>query len=191
MTARSLCVYCGSRPGARPAYVAAARRLGALMGARGVRLVYGGGRVGLMGILADAVLAAGGDAIGILPDFLRAMERPHGGLHELRIVGSMHQRKQVMFELSDAFAVLPGGLGTLDETFEIITWRQLRQHEKPVILVNIEGYWDPLLALIDHVAGEGFAHGPRHLFEVVDGVEALMAVVERAPAAVAESAERL
>jgi uncharacterized protein (TIGR00730 family) len=192
MSARSLCVYCGSRPGARPAYVEAARRLGALMGARGMRLVYGGGRVGLMGILADSVLAAGGDAVGILPDFLRAVERPHGGLHELRIVSSMHERKQMMFELSDAFAVLPGGLGTLDEAFEILTWRQLRQHEKPVVLVNIEGYWDPLLALVDRVETEGFAHGPRTLFELADDVDALMALLERTPAAaVAESAERL
>jgi uncharacterized protein (TIGR00730 family) len=192
MSARSLCVYCGSRPGARPAYVAAARRLGALMAARGIQLVYGGGRVGLMGILADSVLEAGGEAIGILPDFLRAVERPHGGLHALKIVGSMHERKQMMFEMSDAFAALPGGLGTLDETFEIMTWRQLAQHEKPIVLVNIESYWDPLLALIDQVETEGFAHGPRDLFSVVEDVEALMALLERTPAAkVAESAERL
>jgi hypothetical protein len=145
-----------------------------------------------MGIVADAVLAAGGVAIGILPTFLRRVEQPHGGLHELRIVDSMHERKQMMFELADAFAIMPGGLGTLDETFEMVTWRQLALHDKPVVLVNVEGYWDPLLKMIAHTATEGFIHGQRHLFDVVEDAESLLAMLERAPApTVPESPERL
>jgi hypothetical protein len=162
------------------------------MAERGMRLVYGGGRVGLMGVVADSLLGAGGVAVGILPTFLRRVEQPHGGLHELRIVDSMHERKQMMFELADAFAIMPGGLGTLDETFEIITWRQLALHDKPVVLVNVEGYWDPLLALIAHSGREGFIHGQRHLFDVADGVDALMEMLAEAPApAIPEAPERL
>jgi uncharacterized protein (TIGR00730 family) len=181
MKAKSLCVYCGAAAGVRPAYAAAAHRLGQLMAERGIKLIYGGGQIGLMGVLADGVLKAGGDAIGVLPDFLRRVERPHEGLHELRIVDSMHVRKQVMAELADAFAILPGGLGTLDEAFEIITWRQLGLHDKPVILVDVDGYWDPLLRLIDQVAAEGFARGPHGLLQVVPDVDALIAALERAP----------
>lgn len=187
----SLCVYCGAAAGIRPTYAEAARQLGRAMAERGIRLVYGGGRIGLMGIIADSVLAAGGEAIGILPTFLRRVEQPHSGLHELRIVDSMHERKQMMFEMSDAFAIMPGGFGTLDETFEMVTWRQLALHDKPVVLVNVAGYWDPLLQMIAHAAAEGFIHGKRHLFDVAPDVDALFTLLAQAPEpTVADAPER-
>jgi uncharacterized protein (TIGR00730 family) len=138
-TVRSLCVYCGSLAGKAEAYRAAAARLGALMAASGVRMIYGGGHVGLMGIAADAALAAGGKVVGVIPRFLTEIEAAHPGISEIVRVDSMHARKQRMFELSDAFAILPGGLGTLDETIEIITWKQLWLHDKPIVIVNVAG----------------------------------------------------
>ena len=147
----SLCVYCGSSNRAPVAHLEAARRLGRLLAEAGVELVFGGGHVGLMGVIADAALAAGGRVTGIIPDHLVKAEVGHAKVSELVVVDSMHARKEMMFRRADAFAVLPGGFGTLDELFEILTWRQLRLHDKPIVLVNLDGYWDPLLALIDRL----------------------------------------
>lgn len=194
MTAsRSLCVYCGSSVGAKPQIQDAARRLGRLMAESRIRLVYGGGRVGLMGVIADAVLDGGGEVIGIIPEFLDTREVGHRGVTELHIVDSMHARKSLMVELSDAFAVLPGGFGTLDETFEVLTWRQLRLHDKPIMLVDLDGYWDPFLGLIDHMIAQGFVHPDcRDLFTVVTSVEEVVTAVVQAPQpAVGTKGERL
>jgi len=178
----SLCVYCGSAFGSNPRHREAARRLGQLMAARHVTLVYGGGRVGLMGTLADAVAAGGGTVIGIIPRNLEQKEVGHRGLAELHIVDSMHSRKAMMFDRSDAFAILPGGLGTLDEAFEMLTWRQLRLHDKPIILIDIDGYWQPLLKLIDHVIEQGFATAAsRRLFTVVSEVDEVLDCIAREP----------
>ncbi len=172
----SVCVYCGSSARVNDVYKEAARRLGTGLGRAGIQLVYGGGRVGLMGILADAALAAGGRVVGIIPGHLQALEVDHSGLHELVVVESMHERKRMMVDRSDAFVVLPGGLGTLDEAFEVVTWKQLRLHDKPVLIADIAGYWRPLLDLLQHIDGEGFVSGGHsRLIEVVDGVDDVMA----------------
>ncbi len=178
----SLCVYCGSGIGVDSRHMEAARDLGRLMASRQIRLIYGGARIGMMGALADAALGAGGEVVGIIPGHLDKTELGHRGATELIVVDSMHRRKYMMFELSDAFAILPGGLGTLDETFEMLTWRKLGLHDKPVLLADIAGYWRPLLALIDHVIGQGFA-GPsdRDLYQVVGTVAELVKAAERAP----------
>ena len=152
----SVCVYCGSRPGAQPTYAEAARTLGRAIGARGWQLVYGGGNVGLMGIVADAVLAAGGRAVGVIPESLMRREVGHGGLHELHVVPTMHVRKQMMAERADVFIALPGGIGTLEELFEVWTWRQLGYHDQPIGLLNVQGYYDDLLRFMGHTASEGF-----------------------------------
>jgi uncharacterized protein (TIGR00730 family) len=178
----SLCVYCGSGLGVDSRHLEAARDLGRLLAERHIRLIYGGARIGLMGTLADATLAAGGEVVGIIPGHLDKTELGHRGATELIVVDSMHERKYMMFEQSDAFAILPGGLGTLDETFEMLTWRKLGLHDKPIILVDIAGYWRPLLGLIDHVIIQGFA-APTDcdLYKVVTTVEELVAAVETAP----------
>ena len=157
MRIERLCVYCGSSSGADPRYTAAASELGAGLAARGIELVYGGGRNGLMGCLADAVLAGGGRATGIIPVHLEHREVAHRGLSELVIVTDMHQRKRIMAERADAFAVLPGGVGTLDETVEILSWRQLGLHEKPIFIVDVGGYWSPLATLFEHIVSSRFA----------------------------------
>jgi uncharacterized protein (TIGR00730 family) len=153
---RRVCVFTGSSPGRRPSYRDAAADLGRVLAARGLGVVYGGARVGLMGVLADATLAAGGQVIGIIPDALVAKEVAHAGLSDLRVVESMHERKALMVELSDAFVALPGGFGTLDELFEMLTWAQLGLHGKPCGLLDVEGYFDHLLAFLEHCVGEGF-----------------------------------
>ncbi len=179
----SLCVYCGSSTGADPAHGEAARRLGELMAERGVRLIFGGGRIGLMGALADAVLAGGGSVIGVIPGHLEEREVGHQGAIELIVVGGMHERKRRMFELADAFAVLPGGLGTLDETLEIITWRQLGLHDKPLVLVDDGGYWAPLRGLLEHIVERGFARSDtRALYTIVGSVDDVFDAVAAAPA---------
>ncbi len=152
----SLCVYCGSRDGLDPAHLAAARQVGREIGRRGWRLVYGGGHTGLMGAVADAALAAGAEVIGIIPDRLIERELGHGGVTELQVVGSMHERKQKMAEQSDAFMALPGGIGTMEEIFEIWTWRQLGYHRKALGLLNVGGYYDDLLRFIDRSQAGGF-----------------------------------
>lgn len=181
---RRLCVYCGSAGAVDKKYRKAAKELGTRLAAAGIGLVYGGGRVGLMGLLADAVLAGGGEVIGIIPARLRDAELAHMGATELVVVDSMHKRKRVMAERADAFAILPGGIGTLDETFEILSWKQLDLHDKPIFLVDIGGYWSPLRALLGHIVAEGFARPEtRRLLQVVPTVAALMTALaaERAP----------
>jgi uncharacterized protein (TIGR00730 family) len=152
---RVVCVFCGSSASADPRHRDAARALGALIARRDITLVYGGGGVGLMGELADATLAHGGRVIGVIPAGLFAREAGHAGLTELREVGSMHERKQLMYDLSDAFVALPGGLGTLEELAEVATWSQLGLHGKPVVLLNVGGFWDPLLAQLDLMVRTG------------------------------------
>jgi uncharacterized protein (TIGR00730 family) len=147
-------VFCGSSPGARPEYAAAADELGRLLAQRGLGLVYGGARVGLMGAVADGALAGGGEVIGVIPGQLVEHEIAHTGLTELREVTTMHERKALMAELSDAVIALPGGTGTLDELFELFTWSQLGLHRKPIGLLDVAGYWQPLLALLDHMVTE-------------------------------------
>ena len=156
MTLRRVCVFCGSSTGDPPAYQEAAERLAREMVARGIGLVFGGGRVGLMGRLADAVLAAGGHAIGVIPDALLAREIAHLGLPDLRVVRSMHERKAMMADLADAFVALPGGFGTFEELCEAITWTQLGLHRKRCGILNVGGFYDPLLALFDGAARAGF-----------------------------------
>ncbi len=153
---RSVCVFCGSSAGARPVYADAARALGRELARRGLGIVYGGGNVGLMGLVADAVLESGGHVTGVIPDALVARELAHRGIQDLRIVRSMHERKALMAELSDAFIAMPGGFGTLEELCEVLTWTQLGLHGKPCGLLNIAGYYDPLLALFDRAVEEGF-----------------------------------
>ncbi len=151
-----VCVFCGSSMGLRPAYKLAAQAMGETLAGRGIGLVYGGGNVGLMGVVADATLAAGGEVIGVIPEFLVAKEIAHTGLTKLHVVSSMHERKALMAELSDAFVALPGGYGTLEEFCEILTWSQLGLHHKPQGLLNIEGYYQPLLRLFDQAVTEQF-----------------------------------
>ena len=153
---KRVCVFCGSSAGARPVYAEAARATGRLLAERGIGLVYGGGNVGLMGEVADAVLAAGGRVTGVIPRALMEREVGHRGLTTLHVVGSMHERKALMVDLSDGFVALPGGFGTLDELCEALTWSQLGIHAKPCGVLNVEGYFDALLALFDHATREGF-----------------------------------
>jgi hypothetical protein len=153
---KRVCVFCGSSTGARPAYAAATRRLAAELVRRGLGLVYGGGSVGLMGVVADAVLARGGEVIGVIPRPLATRELAHGGLSSMHVVDSMHERKATMAQLADAFVALPGGLGTLEETLEILTWAQLGIHRKPVGVLDVDGYWRPLRELLGHAVQEGF-----------------------------------
>lgn len=153
---KNICVYCGSSPGRQPIYVAAAKALGRTLVENNIGLVYGGASVGTMGVIADAVLAAGGEAIGIIPKVLQRKEVVHEGLTKLHLVESMHERKALMAELSDGFIALPGGFGTLEEIFEIITWAQLGMHQKPVGLLNIDGYYDQLTAFLQHTVDEQF-----------------------------------
>lgn len=151
-----VCVFTGSQVGSRAVYAEQARTLGRVLARRGIGLVYGGGSVGLMGVLADAALEAGGEVIGVIPEALMIREVTHPGLTELHVVSTMHERKALMAELSDAFIAMPGGFGTLDELFETITWAQLGLHRKPIGLLNVDGYFDPLLAFIDHAIAEEF-----------------------------------
>lgn len=187
MTLSSVCVLCGSREGNDPAYRSAAVALGSLMAERGVRLIYGAGSIGLMGAVADSVLANGGEVIGVIPDFLVRHEVAHRRLSGLVVTDSMHERKRRMFELADAFVVLPGGLGTLDETFEIVTWKQLQLHSSPIVVLDVGGYWAPLKALIASVIDGQFAH-PKiaELVTFVDTPEAVFPALAAAPPAVQE-----
>ncbi|GGF40562.1 cytokinin riboside 5'-monophosphate phosphoribohydrolase [Marmoricola endophyticus] len=155
-TSQRICVYLGSSPGNDPAYVAAAEHLAARLAARGLGLVYGGASVGTMGTLADAALAAGAEVVGVIPQSLQDKEVGHTGLTELAVVGSMHERKLEMMDRSDAFVVLPGGSGTLEELFETFTWLQLGIHDKPIGLLDVAGYWAPLVAFLDHAVAAGF-----------------------------------
>jgi uncharacterized protein (TIGR00730 family) len=180
---RRLCVYCGSSGAVEARYREAASELGARVAAAGIELVYGGARVGLMGLLADAALAAGGKVTGIIPGRLVNAEVAHPGVTELLVVDSMHDRKRFMTDRADAFAVLPGGIGTLDELFETLSWKQLELHDKPILVVDIGGYWAPLRALLDHIVINGFARPQtRGFVHVVPSVPALMAALSETPA---------
>ncbi|WP_374564337.1 TIGR00730 family Rossman fold protein [Ideonella sp.] len=155
-TPLSVCVYCGSRFGSSPAYLAAAQALGREIGRRGWRMVYGGGNVGLMGATADAAMAAGAEAVGVIPELLVNLEVGHRGLTELHVVPTMHERKKLMAELADVFVALPGGIGTFEELFEVWTWRHLGYHDQPIGLLNVDGFYDPLLAFMAHTQQAGF-----------------------------------
>jgi len=155
-TIRSVCVYCGSAPGSDPAFVQAAHALGKILADNRVRLVYGGGSLGMMGAVATSVLDNGGEVTGIIPEFLTNKERKFTRPQEVIVTGDMHERKQIMFERADAFVALPGGIGTLEELVEQMTWAQLGRHRKPIVIANIRGFWDPLCALFDHMKKTGF-----------------------------------
>jgi len=185
MRLKSICVYCGSSPGRSPAYLAAAHKLGGQLAARNIRLVYGGAKVGLMGAVAEAALQAGGKVTGVIPQSLTDQEVAFTELDELIVVDSMHARKALMAEKADGFIALPGGFGTLDETFEILTWAQIGLHAKPCGLLNIEGYFDPLLSFLDHAVREMFIYAPHRdlVLSALDCAELLdrMAAYERTP----------
>ena len=188
----SVAVFCGSRVGVNPAYAEAGRVLGRGLGQAGLRLVYGGGRVGIMGVVADAVLAAGGTVIGVIPEFLTKWEVAHTNVSEMIVTDSMHSRKRRLYEEADVFVVMPGGLGTYDEAIEVITWRQLRLHDKPILLCNVAGSVTPLVAAIDYAIEQGFADvASRGLFEVVEGVPAVMERLTALPAGRGAPAERM
>lgn len=153
---KRVCVFCGSNHGVRPAYTAAAEKLARFLVKLGIGIVYGGGNIGLMGVLADTAIIAGGEVTGVIPRALFAKEVGHAGITDMRIVGSMHERKALMAELSDGFIALPGGWGTFDEFCEVLTWAQLGLHRKPCGILNVEGYYDPLLKMFDHSVAEGF-----------------------------------
>jgi len=175
------CVFCGSNRGARPLYAEAAADLARCLVANGIGIVYGGGNVGLMGVLADAALAEGGEVVGVIPRMLVEREIAHRGLTELRIVGSMHERKALMADLSHAFIAMPGGYGTLDEFCEILTWTQLKLQSKPVGILNVEGYFDPLLALFDHAVNEQFVKPMHRDMIVTDDTPASLIARMRVP----------
>jgi uncharacterized protein (TIGR00730 family) len=188
----SVAVFCGASVGHAPTYRQAAEALGTGIAMAGRRLVYGGGQLGLMGVVANAALAAGGQVLGVIPTFLQRREVVHAGLGELIVTDSMHSRKRAMFERADAFVTLPGGLGTLDETIEIITWRQLRLHDKPILLCDVMGSAAPLLAAIEAAIATGFARAEvRQLFEVHDGVPAVLTRLAELPAHPGGIADRL
>ncbi|MDA0306206.1 MAG: TIGR00730 family Rossman fold protein [Proteobacteria bacterium] len=178
----SLCVFCGSKTGQDPAHELAARRLGEIMAERNVKLIFGGGRIGLMGVVAGAVLDGGGEAIGVIPEFLKDLEVGDDSVTEQIVTGSMHERKNKMFELSDGFVVLPGGLGTLDEALEIVTWKQLRLHSKPIVVLNSGGYWSVFADLVRRTIDGGFAHpAVEELFTMVDGPDDVFKALAEAP----------
>jgi uncharacterized protein (TIGR00730 family) len=176
MSVRSLCVFCGSSFGHDEKWAAAARQLGAGLARAGITLVYGGSRSGLMGAVAEGTLEAGGRVEGVIPKFFLPNEDPFAEVSELTVVEDMHTRKKLMFDKSDGFVVLPGGLGTLDETFEILTWKQIKLHDKPVIMLNLDGYWARWLELVDTIVAEGFAKpNVNGFYEVIDTVEETLA----------------
>jgi uncharacterized protein (TIGR00730 family) len=185
---KSLCVFCGSSSGRDPAYLEAARSFGAMLGRENIRLVYGGGHVGMMGALSDAVMNAGGHVLGIIPEFLVAREHAREGKNELMVVRDMHERKAMMVQEADAFVALPGGVGTLEELVEQLTWLQLDRHKKPILLANIKGYWNPLIALFQHMQSEKFLYdGVRYL--VADRAEDIVPTLRAAVEAQGEDAK--
>jgi hypothetical protein len=184
---QSICVYCGSSPGNDPNYIEAARALGQALARERVKLVYGGGGIGLMGALADAVLGAGGEVTGIIPDFLVAREKALDGARAVIITKDMHERKRTMFELADAFVALPGGIGTLEELVEQMTWIQLGQHRKPLLLLNLNGFWNPLVALLKHQQREGFIRRDSFQFLLADRVDQIVPMLREAARDIPES----
>lgn len=179
---RSICVYCGSSNRVEEQLLQAAGEFGRRCAERGIRVIFGGGRVGMMGRVADAAMSRGGEVVGIIPEHLDSYEIGHRGVTDLEIVDSMHSRKMRMFELSDAFCILPGGLGTLDETFEILTWRQIGLHDKPLVLVDLAGYWQPLRALIAHQVAQGYLRREHaDLMQIVAEVGQVLPALRAAP----------
>jgi len=188
----AICVYCGSSPGTEPAFLEAAQKLGKTLAENGVRLVYGGGSVGLMGALATAVLKHGGEVTGVIPEFLTRRERPRRLAQELVVTRDMHERKRTMFERADAFVALPGGLGTLEELVEQLTWAQLGRHKKPILIANIGGYWDPLLALVEHMRAVKFMPSALRVdFLVAKRIDDILPMLQDAARRVAEAEETM
>ena len=188
----AVCVYCGSSPGTEPAFIEAARTFGKILAENSVRLIYGGGSVGLMGALAEAVLQHGGEVTGIIPEFLTKRERPRRLAQELIVTHDMHERKRTMFERADAFVALPGGLGTLEELVEQLTWIQLGRHKKPILIANISGYWDPLLALIEHMRAVKFVPSALRVdFLVAKRVEEILPMLHEAASKVVGAEESM
>jgi uncharacterized protein (TIGR00730 family) len=188
---RKICVYCGSGPGTDPAYIDAAVALGTLMAKNGIGLIYGGGTVGMMGAVGRAVLDHGGEVTGIIPEFLMTRERAARG-HELIVTQDMHERKRMMFEMADAFVALPGGVGTLEEVVEQMTWAQLGRHRKPILLANISGFWAPLCALLDHMKKLEFIRGDLNFdLLVADTVDDILPMLRKAEEAIPESATHM
>jgi len=189
---RNVCVYCGSGPGTDPAFVQAAREFGEILGRERIRLIYGGGAIGIMGAIAHAVLDHGGEVTGIIPEFLMSRERALRGTHDLVITRDMHERKRKMFEMADAFVALPGGVGTLEEVVEQITWVQLGRHRKPILLANIKGFWDPLCALLDHMKTLEFIRpGLDFSLLVTPKVADILPMLSKAAAVVPEEAKKI
>lgn len=188
----SICVYCGSRPGRRPAYTALARALGQAIGRRGWQLVYGGGRAGLMGAVADAAVAAGARVIGVIPESLMRLEVGHAGLHELRVVQTMHQRKQQMAERADAFIAMPGGIGTFEELFEVWTWRHLGYHQSPIGLLDAQGYWQPMLDFLARSVADGFMDEHQMgMLQVDDDIDRLLDALSARRSSAGEDLSRI
>ncbi|HEY0293672.1 MAG TPA: TIGR00730 family Rossman fold protein [Hansschlegelia sp.] len=178
---RTVCVYCGSSTGARPEHMANAEAMGRALAEAGVGLVYGGGNIGLMGAVARAALAGGGQVTGVIPQFLVEREAMLADVQELVVTADMHERKRIMFERSDAFVALPGGVGTLEELVEQLTWAQLGRHDKPILIADLNGFWSPLLALLDHMTTEGFVRpGLEAPYLVATTVEEILPALERA-----------
>jgi uncharacterized protein (TIGR00730 family) len=189
---RTICVYCGSGPGSNPAFMRAARDFGRILAENNIRLVYGGGSVGLMGELADSVLDHGGTVTGIIPDFLTGREQVLQRAQEVVVTSDMHERKRIMFERSDAFVALPGGVGTLEELVEQLTWAQLGRHKKPILIANIERFWDPLCALLDHMESLEFIRSGLTVERLVaDRVEDILPKLMQALKATPEFAKRM
>ena len=181
MSVESVCIYCGSANHVDEIFKKTAHDVGVALAHRGLKLIYGGGHVGLMGTVADAVLAAGGQVTGIIPEHIRSHELQHTGLSELFVVDTMHTRKSMMAEKADAFVVLPGGFGTMDELFEILTWKQLGLHAKPIIIYNVEGFWDPLLDLINHMIDKKFApENNKRIYKIAHTTEEMFTAIFQA-----------
>lgn len=179
---RSLCVFCGAQNAVAPAHLETGAAFGAEIARSGLRLVFGGGDCGMMGAVANAAMENDGEVIGVFPHHLRTHEAEHKGITETIIVGSMHERKKLMFDLSDMFAILPGGFGTMDEMFEVLTWRQIGLHEKPVFIFNHLGYWEPLLVMMEHIIEQRFAKPiNREFYQVVNSLDELMEAVRTTP----------
>lgn len=181
---KAVCVYCGSGPGSNPIFVEIARKFGQILASNGVRLVYGGGSIGLMGAIAEATVEHGGHVTGIIPDFLKARELMFKRAQEMIVTRDLHERKQLMFERADAFVALPGGVGTLEELVEQLTWAQLGQHRKPILIANIDRFWDPLVALLDHMRATQFIRAGLTVSPLmVDRVEAILPALNAAATA--------
>ncbi|MFZ2092348.1 MAG: TIGR00730 family Rossman fold protein [Pseudolabrys sp.] len=189
---RKICIYCGSGPGTDPAFVESAHAFGAVLAKNGIGLVFGGGSVGMMGTISKSVLDHGGEVTGIIPEFLVVREHAMRGADNLIVTRDMHERKRKMFEMADAFVAMPGGIGTLEEVVEQITWVQLGRHRKPILLANIKGFWDPLCALIDHMKGLEFIRGDLNFdLLVADGVADILPMLQKAAAAVSEEEKEM